>query len=73
MFWLSVVLLLTGCQAVGPRERRTIPGVVDDPRLTISDQERKGRDRLAFPDTSPTAGPRTYFESPWTRSDVSSP
>jgi hypothetical protein len=65
---LSGVLLSAGCMnTVGPRERSTIPGRIDDPRLTIEEQQRKGRDRIALPDPAPIAPP-TYLESPWTRS-----
>jgi hypothetical protein len=69
IFLTGVLLLLAGCQNVmGPRERRQIPGPVDDPRLSIGEQERKGRDRLALPETDPSVGPRTYFQTPWTKS-----
>ncbi len=65
---LASLLLLAGCQnLVGPRDRSTIPaGRVDDPRLSISQQERNGRERLAIPEGS-DVGPRTYMESPWTK------
>jgi hypothetical protein len=52
------LLLLAGCQSVsGPLQPRS-PVRVDDPCLTISEQERLGRDRLALPDESvgPTSG-----------------
>jgi hypothetical protein len=59
------VLLLAGCQTIeGPRARRADPQRVDDPRLTISEQERRARERLALPDDSPNFGPRTYFDPP---------
>jgi hypothetical protein len=49
---LPAVLLLAGCQGViGPREPRQ-PVRVDDPRVSIAEQERRGRDRLALPDAS---------------------
>ena len=65
-FLLATVLLLTGCQnVVGPFERRSRPGVrVDDPRLTIDEQEKLGRERLPAPENSPAIGPRTYAEPP---------
>ena len=57
------VLLLAGCQnVVGPREHRDMPLHVDDPCLSIGEQQRNGRDRLAIPD--PTVAPRTYSELP---------
>jgi len=64
---LAGLLLLAGCcqPPVGPRERGPLPpGVADDPRLPIGEQERRGRSLLALPDQSPSAGPRTYFEQP---------
>jgi len=35
---------------------------VDDPRLSIPEQKRLGRDRLALPEQSPTIAPRTYSD-----------
>lgn len=62
LFLLSV-LLLVGCRStVGPFAPRA-PERVDDPRLPISEQERRGRDRLAYPVESPAVGPRTYAET----------
>jgi hypothetical protein len=58
------VLLLAGCHLVGPRERRGLTDRVDDPHLTLDEQERRARDRLALPDQSPNLGPRTYMEYP---------
>jgi len=37
---------------------------VDDPRLPISEQEMRARDRLALPEMSSTVAPRTYTELP---------
>jgi len=55
--FLPAMLLLAGCSTfVGPFGRRQ-PERVDDPRLTISEQERRGRDRLALPQESPTIAP----------------
>lgn len=54
------LLLLAGCQGVvGPVQRSQAPCLpqVDDPRLPIAEQERRGRDRLALPETSPTVAP----------------
>jgi hypothetical protein len=57
------VLLLVGCQGItGPRERRANPERVDDPRLSIPQQEQRGRDRLALPE--PKIAPPTYDEPP---------
>jgi hypothetical protein len=45
-----LALLPLGCRSVvGPFAHRA-PARVDDPRLTIDEQERRGRDRLALPD-----------------------
>jgi hypothetical protein len=44
------LLLLAGCQnVVGPLDYRR-PLRVDDPSLSIEEQKRRGRDRLALPD-----------------------
>jgi hypothetical protein len=55
--WLVLALvLLAGCEnLVGPFRRP--PTRVDDPRLSIAEQEKVGRDNLAFPDQAPLAGP----------------
>jgi hypothetical protein len=55
-------LLLTGCQNLaGPFQHRANPVQVDDPRLTIDEQKRLGRDRLALPEWGNVA-PKTYSE-----------
>jgi hypothetical protein len=64
-FGLIYVLLLAGCAGVeGPRVHRDNPQQVDDPRLTIEEQKRRERDRLALPDESQNVGPPTYFTPP---------
>jgi len=63
---LGGALLLAGCQGVvGPRERycRGVPPI-DDPRLTIAEQEKRSRANVALPDPSWSAGPQTYTEGP---------
>jgi len=63
-FFLLASLLLLGCGNVtGPFARRE-PERVDDPRLSIPEQERRGRDRLAYPEAPPSVAPRTYGEIP---------
>jgi hypothetical protein len=52
------VLLLAGCETVrGPLQPRE-PQRVDDPRYSIPEQERRGRDRLAVPDETKTVAPQ---------------
>lgn len=59
------VLLLVGCKGVeGPLYRRDHPVRVDDPHLTIEEQKRLERERLALPDSSPNVGPPTYLQPP---------
>jgi hypothetical protein len=56
-------LLLAGCQSVlGPFEHRK-PERVDDPLFSISEQQRRGRDRLGLPDDTGLA-PNTGVVSP---------
>jgi hypothetical protein len=58
------VLLLAGCQnLVGPFQARR-PERVDDPLLSISEQERRGRDRLSLPVESRVVGPSTETTQP---------
>jgi hypothetical protein len=55
-------LLLAGCRGVvGPFEHRR-PERVDDPRLSTSEQQRRGRDRMALPVESPAVGPLSGIE-----------
>ena len=55
---LLCLLFLAGCGSVStPFERR--PEKVDDPLLTIGEQQRKGRERIGLPDDSNSVGPRT--------------
>jgi hypothetical protein len=63
-FLLAGAFFVAGCQGiVGPFAPRK-PERVDDPLLTIGEQQRKGRDRLALPEASATVAPRTYTELP---------
>ena len=51
------LLILAGCRnVIGPFDARP-PVRVDDPRLSIEEQEARGRQFLALPDESPLAGP----------------
>jgi hypothetical protein len=55
------VLLLAGCQNLsGPFAPRK-PERVDDPLLSIEEQQRRGRDRLALPVDSPNVAPSNDF------------
>ncbi len=67
MRWIVGVALaaLVGCQGIqGPWQRRCRPELIDDPRLSIAEQEKRGRDRLSFPEPSMDVAPRTYAEFP---------
>jgi hypothetical protein len=62
--FLIGLLLLAGCQNVkGPFAPRE-PQKVDDPLLSIGEQQRRGRDRYALPDESSASGPRTGLQRP---------
>jgi hypothetical protein len=61
---LLLALLMAGCHNVnGPFEHRT-PARVDDPSLSIGEQEREGRARLALPVESRAVGPNSGVEIP---------
>jgi hypothetical protein len=61
---LLTALLLTGCQnLVGPFQPRK-PERVDDPLLSINEQQRRGRDRLALPEEGATVAPSTGLQPP---------
>ncbi len=61
---ILLLVLLAGCQnLVGPL-RRGVPGRVDDPRLSITEQEKLGRQFYGLPDESPLAGPHTGIAPP---------
>ncbi|HEV3257408.1 MAG TPA: hypothetical protein VG013_11045 [Gemmataceae bacterium] len=62
--FLVAALLLTGCQnIVGPFQQRR-PMRVDDPCVSVAEQERRGRDRLALPQDRTTVGPPTELQPP---------
>jgi hypothetical protein len=56
--FLLAVVCLTGCggNVVGPLQHRK-PERVDDPCLTVPEQEARGRDRLAIPSDYPAGDP----------------
>jgi hypothetical protein len=60
------VLLLAGCQNVrGPLAPRE-PQRVDDPRFAVPEQQRRARERIAFPEESTNIGPRIGASVPTT-------
>ncbi len=62
---LGLLLLVVGCQGVdGPFAHKCKPERVDNPCLTIPEQQRLGRDRLAIPEMDSNLVPRTYTEFP---------
>lgn len=62
---LGILLLVSGCQGMnGPWVHKQNPVRVDDPHLTIDQQERLGRDRLAIQEMDSNIVPRTYTELP---------
>jgi hypothetical protein len=55
----GILLVLAGCKNVsGPLQPKT-PARVDDPLLTIPEQERNGRANLALPDQSQQMAPQS--------------
>jgi hypothetical protein len=57
------LLLLAGCQnVVGPL--RQDPTRVDDPRLPVAEQQRRGRAYLSLPDQSYLSGPQAWETRP---------
>jgi hypothetical protein len=66
---LSAVLLMVGCQStVGPWKRSTLDDTIVTPGASLSEQAVQTRDKLPFGDASPAAGPRTYFDNPFSKS-----
>jgi hypothetical protein len=62
---LVVALFAVGCggNVIGPFQQRK-PLRVDDPKVTIPEQEVRGRDRLALPDQSHAIAPGSYGDFP---------
>jgi hypothetical protein len=59
------ILFVTGCaNTVGPLEHFRDRTRVDDPYLSISEQQQRGRDRLARPDPDPNVAPPTNIDAP---------
>ena len=58
------LLCVAGCQSIiGPFQRRT-PERVDDPSLTIPQQEVRGRSRLPLWNDRTDLAPKTYADRP---------
>ncbi len=58
------LLTLTGCQNIaGPFQARPKPQI-DDPRVSIPEQESRGRDQLALPDDFSGLAPRSGAQLP---------
>ena len=54
---LGAIFFMAGCQNLsGPFAWRS-PARIDDPRLSIGEQESRGRDRWAIPEESPRVAP----------------
>ncbi len=56
---LLVLILLTGCENIVGPFRKKPPERVDDPRLSIPEQEKLGRTYLPLPDESTLQGPHS--------------
>src|SRR4051794_2396243 len=65
-FVLFCVVFLAGCQnLVGPFQARP-PQRVDDPLLSIGEQQRRGRNDLALPEDTSALAPKIYIDRPGT-------
>jgi hypothetical protein len=63
-YFLVVAILMAGCNNVmGPFEHRPVERV-DDPRLSIAQQQREARSRLPLPIESPQILPSSGVEGP---------
>ena len=62
---ICLLLVLTGCDnLIGPWRRK--PARVDDPRLSIAEQQKLGRQHLGLLDDSSFAGPNSGITRPGT-------
>jgi hypothetical protein len=62
--FLIGLVCLAGCRGVvGPFQQRE-PERVDDPRISIREQQARGRDRLALPDDANSLAPKTGINPP---------
>jgi len=68
LLFLGLVLMI-GCEGtIGPVKRRGMDDTLVKPGSTLAEQEVQVRDKLPFGDASPAAGPRTYFDNPFSKS-----
>jgi hypothetical protein len=65
LFLLGTLLVLAGCRGTGGPQPPT-PGRVDDPLLTIGEQQRNGRAMLSLPDETKQTGPHSGAALPGT-------
>jgi hypothetical protein len=56
--------MLAGCKISGPFEHNRNPQRVDDPRVSIPEQEARGRDRMPLPEFSPNIAPPLGIDFP---------
>ena len=63
---LLVLLILAGCENIVGPFRKHAPAKVDDPRLSVPEQEKLGRSYLPLPDESPLVGPHSGVARPGT-------
>ena len=66
---ITGLLLVAGCENIMGPFRPKSPARVDDPRLSIDEQQRLGRQRLALPDETRLGGPRSGAAMPGTFAD----
>ena len=60
----AALLSVMGCRTfTTPFEARPVQRI-DDPNIPVSEQMRRGRDRLPLPDPTKVNLPRTYAEFP---------
>jgi len=61
MGFTGLTLMVVGCDLAGPWKHRGNPIRVDQPGLSISEQQQRSLDRLAIPQAP---GPSTEFDRP---------
>jgi hypothetical protein len=61
---LPALLIVGGCKISGPLEHNRNPQRVDDPLLSIPEQEKRGRDRMSLPEFEKSIAPPTGTDFP---------